>query len=66
MRKLFSATPARIGRCEGLPKSDAVPASLVEGTPADLKADLIALLLISADYRPPASHAAARALAHPA
>ena len=44
MRKLFSATPARIGRCEGLPKSDAVPASLVDGTPGDLKADLIALL----------------------
>ena len=44
MRKLFSAAPARIGRCEGLPKSDAVPASLVHGTPGDLKVDLIALL----------------------
>jgi D-lactate dehydrogenase len=44
MRKLFSATPARIGRCEGLPKSDAVAASLAEGTPSDLKADLIALV----------------------
>ena len=44
IRKLFSATPARIGRCEGLPKSDAVSVSLVDGTPADLKADLIALL----------------------
>ena len=44
MRKLFSATPARIGRFEGPPKSDAVPASLVDGTPGDLKADLIALL----------------------
>ena len=44
MRKLFSANPARIGRCDGPPKSDAVPASLVDGTPGDLKADLIALL----------------------
>ena len=44
MRKLFSATPARIGRYEGSPKSDAVPASLVDGTPTDLKADLVALL----------------------
>ncbi len=44
IRKLFSATPQRIGRCEGLPKSDAVPASLVDGTPSGLKADLIALL----------------------
>ena len=44
MRKLFSATPARIGRCEGLPKSDAVSAALVGGTPADLKGDLIAVL----------------------
>ena len=43
-RKLFSATPSRIGRGDGSPKSDAVPASLVDGTPADLKADLIALL----------------------
>jgi D-lactate dehydrogenase len=44
MAKLFSANPARIGRFDGPPKSDAVPASLVDGTPADLKADLIALL----------------------
>jgi D-lactate dehydrogenase len=44
IRKLFSATPARIGRCEGLPKSDAVSASLVDGTPSDLKADLVALM----------------------
>jgi D-lactate dehydrogenase len=43
-RKLFSANPARIPRCDGPPKSDAVPASLVDGTPGDLKADLIALL----------------------
>jgi len=44
IRKLFSAGPARIGRCEGLPKSDAVSASLVDGTPSDLKADLVALM----------------------
>ena len=44
MRKLFSANPARIPRCDGPPKSDAVPASLVDGTPGGLKADLIALL----------------------
>src|ERR1700685_4648197 len=42
--KLFSATPARIGRFDAPPSSDAIPASLVDGTPADLKADLIALL----------------------
>jgi D-lactate dehydrogenase len=44
MRKLFSANPARIPRCDGPPKSDAVPVSLVEGTPGGLKDDLIALL----------------------
>src|ERR1700686_5132990 len=43
-RKLFSANPARIGRFNGPPASDALPASLVEGTPGELKADLIALL----------------------
>src|SRR5258707_12717033 len=42
--KLFSANPARIGRFDGPPTSDALPASLVDGTPGDLKADLIALL----------------------
>ena len=42
--KLFSADPARIGRFDAPPESDAVPASLVNGTPDDLKADLIALL----------------------
>jgi D-lactate dehydrogenase len=44
MRKLLSANPVRIGRFDGSPESDAVPASLVDGTPARLKADLIALL----------------------
>src|SRR4029077_7578769 len=44
MKKLFSANPARIGRFEGTPVADAVPASLVRGTPRKLKADLIALL----------------------
>src|ERR1700752_200094 len=44
IRKLLSAHPARIGWFEGPPTTDAVPASLVDGTPGDLKADLIALL----------------------
>jgi D-lactate dehydrogenase len=44
IRKLFSANPARMPRCDGPPKKDAVPASLVDGTPDGLKADLIALL----------------------
>jgi D-lactate dehydrogenase len=44
IKKLFSANPARIGRFDGPLKCDAVPASLAEGTPGDLKADLIALL----------------------
>src|SRR5260370_18394294 len=44
IKKLFSANPARIGRFDGPPTSDAVPASLVDGTPGELKADLIALL----------------------
>src|SRR5712675_1393725 len=44
MRKLFSAKPVRIGRFDGPPTSDAVPTTLVDGTPGDLKADLSALL----------------------
>src|SRR6202522_320043 len=44
IKKLFAANPARIGRFDGPPTSDAVPASLAGGTPGDLKADLIALL----------------------
>ncbi|GAB3788919.1 FAD-binding and (Fe-S)-binding domain-containing protein [Dyella agri] len=43
-RKLFSANPERIGRYDGPPKSDAVSAALANGTPGDLKTDLIALL----------------------
>ena len=43
-RKLFSANPSRIGRFEATPTSDALPASKVHGTPAALKADLVALL----------------------
>ena len=43
-KKLLSVNPAHIGRCDGPPMSDAIPASLVDGTPSDLKADLIALL----------------------
>src|SRR6202522_2652618 len=42
--KLLSANPARIGRFDAPPMNDAVPASLVDGTPGDLKADLVALL----------------------
>jgi hypothetical protein len=44
IRKLVSVNPARIGRFDGPPTCDAVPASLVDGTPDDRKADLIALL----------------------
>src|SRR3984885_11866942 len=44
IKKLFSANPERIGRFDAPPTSDAVPASLVDGTPGNLKADLIALL----------------------
>ena len=44
IRKLFSANPSSIGRFDGPSMSDAVPASLVDGTPSDLKADLISLL----------------------
>jgi D-lactate dehydrogenase len=43
-RKLFSANPSRIGRGNGPSKSDAVSAALVDGTPSDLKTDLITLL----------------------
>ncbi len=43
-RKLFSANPARIGRFDAPPTSDAVPASLVDGTSDELKNNLIALL----------------------
>ena len=43
-RKLLSANPARIGRFDAPPMSDAVPASLVDGTSARLKSDLTALL----------------------
>jgi D-lactate dehydrogenase len=44
IKKLFAANPARIGRFDGPPVRDAIDASLVNGTPADPKADLIALL----------------------
>jgi D-lactate dehydrogenase len=43
-KKLFSADPARIGRFDAPPKDDAVPASLVDGTPSKLKDDLVAVL----------------------
>jgi len=44
IRKLFSANPARVGRFDGPPCNDAVPDSLVDGTPGELKADLVTLL----------------------
>ena len=44
MKKLFSANPARMGRFDGPPVCDAVPASMIEGSPGDLKADLTDLL----------------------
>jgi D-lactate dehydrogenase len=43
-RKLLSVDPALIGRFDAPPMSDAISASLVDGTPGDLKADLVALL----------------------
>ena len=44
MTKLFAADPARIGRPDGPALADAVPGELIDGAPAQLKADLIALL----------------------
>jgi hypothetical protein len=44
MRKLLSSDALRIWRFDTLPRTDVVPASLVSGTGADLKADLVALL----------------------
>ncbi len=44
MRKLFSRNPARIGRFEGPPVCDAVPVTMIEGSPGTLKANLIDLL----------------------
>jgi D-lactate dehydrogenase len=44
VRKLLSADPSRIGPLKCVPVTDAVPNSLVRGTPGELKADLIALL----------------------
>ena len=44
MRKLLSSDALRMGRFDTLPRTDVVPACLVSGTAADLKADLVALL----------------------
>jgi D-lactate dehydrogenase len=44
MNKLLSADPARLGRPDVPPSSDAVDEDLVDGTPEDLKADLIEIL----------------------
>ena len=43
-KAIASANPARIGRFAGPSMPDAVPASLVGGTPGALKADLVSLL----------------------
>ena len=45
MRKLFLANSARIGRFDGAPVCDAVPASMTEGSPDGLKADLEPVVL---------------------
>lgn len=44
LKKLFSADSARIGRFECAPTSDALPASMLNGTPDGLKADLVGML----------------------
>ena len=44
MQKLFSADPSRIGRFDAPLTCDAVSPTLVDGTPNDLKADLMTLL----------------------
>jgi D-lactate dehydrogenase len=43
-RKLFSADPARIGRFDCTPTTDAITDSLAAGTPEGLKTDLVNLL----------------------
>ena len=40
MKKLFSANPAHIGRPDGPPMPDALPESLLHGTPRALRKDL--------------------------
>ena len=44
MRKLFEPNTRAIGRPPGPTKCDAVPDSLVDGTPSDLRDDLVRLL----------------------
>src|ERR1700733_13636095 len=44
MNKLLAADPARIGRPDVPPSSDAVDEERVEGTPDELKTDLIDIL----------------------
>jgi D-lactate dehydrogenase len=44
MRKLFEPNTRAIGRPPGPPKCDAVPDSLVDGTPSELRDDLVRLL----------------------
>jgi D-lactate dehydrogenase len=44
MRKLFEPNTRAIGRPPGLPTCDAVPDSLIDGTPSELRDDLVRLL----------------------
>jgi D-lactate dehydrogenase len=44
MTKLLAPDPSKIGRPDGPAMADAVPDELVGGTPAELRADLVALL----------------------
>ena len=44
MTKLLTPDPSTIGRPEGPAMADAVPEAMLEGAPAKLKADLVALL----------------------
>jgi D-lactate dehydrogenase len=44
MRKLFEPNTRAIGRPPGPPMCDAVPESLIEGIPSDLRDDLVRLL----------------------
>jgi hypothetical protein len=44
MRRLFEPNTRTIGRPPGPPACDAVPDSMIEGTPAELRDDLVRLL----------------------
>jgi len=44
MRKLFAPNTRAIGRPAGPPSSDAVPATMIDGTPTKLRDDLVRIL----------------------